>query len=59
MRVGELARALIIRIEHADELDARVLGEFARVDAPEGARAEYACAKFRHSTVTDFARLRG
>jgi hypothetical protein len=29
------------------------------VDAPEGARAEYACAKFAHSTVTDLARLRG
>jgi len=29
------------------------------MDAPESARAKYACAKLAHSTVTDLARLRG
>ena len=59
MRVRQLLRALIVRIEHADELHARVFRILPSMDTPEGACAEHACAKLAHSTVTDFARLRG
>ena len=59
MRIGELLRAFVIRIEHADKLHACVFGVLSRMDAPEGASAEHACAELAHSTVTDFARLRG
>ena len=59
VRVGKLLRALIVRIVHADELHAGVFRILPRMDAPEGARAEHACAKLAHSTVTDLARLRG
>ena len=52
-------RALVVRIEHADELHPRVFAVLARMNAPEGACAKDACAQLAHSTVTDLARLRG
>ena len=59
VRIGEFGGAFVVWIVDADKSDARVFGVLARMDAPEGARAEHACAKLAHSTVTDFARLRG
>ena len=40
MRVRKLRGALIVRIIDADQRDARVFRVFARMDAPERARAQ-------------------